>query len=580
MIDAVKAYAAKVFQHTNVGGEGDPKIPKPDWPNNRPPGSGDSKAEADAIKSAEEAINELLAKANQGVEESVIKLDEAKTKLEAFKAALPTGKATTNSQAVQEQVLIGNEMAAQVDHQTALLAQRRALLAAAAAEDAMAKQVSASDKDRISHMDELKNKATDHRIEAEKLLATYHGLDVTIMQLAKELKVPFEEVAAAIEKAAKAAEDLTEAGAKAIYAGGASAIAGQQEALRYDQGSDAAKGKPQTTAKNDAFEVARAALAQQLAQLAVNLAQANAVAAETYAKAVAGTEKEAAAQAKVVEADGALVAAQNKLIGTTNDLAIAQQKQAHDTLTASNQIQAFGQDLLSKLESKIPGLSTALDAFKSTLDTTGNMMDALATGGLSILIAMFEQAVSETMTFKDIMGFVNNIVKEFATIIDRLRPVIDALLHAIIFLINVIIVVWNDFLRFVSVIGWFIGQIPLISQNFNNLNDALIQITNTLPTLNQLAAGAHPQLGGTTSIGSVAGVANSHANGNRVGTSSSSGGGGGGDSGGSPITVNVSVGTMTGDQAGAEALGQTIADAIEQQSGSGNYNVNRVGSNV
>jgi phage-related protein len=584
----IATFVSNVFTTHAVDTKSPTVDPNQPW-SNASPGSqkvakgsdAEAKQISDLMKAYRDGIDEMLAQAAAKVEAQTQAIERAKIALEQFKLGLKDGKVSSKSEEVHEEQLIAAEMQKQLELAKAVAQQKAAMLAAAAAEAKLASTLPASDKERLAHQTELNKAAREHTAEADRLETKYLEIKKTMVELGIEMKEPAKEFAEHMQEAADAAADIANAIAKGQLTAGEAAGAGQKEALRVDQSMDRANGK-ETPESADKFAIAIAEVDVQLAKLA----QSTAATTLANDQLRVATTQEAQDKLKKLLTDdqAALDAATVRLTSATNDLAIDEAAQAanheKNAQTFTNALNQMTEAVLKT----IPGINAQIQA--------NGQLQVASFNWIAVLVQAFEA----TKEFKDIMNVVKEIMKAVSEVLDKLRPIIDDLLHVLVFWINVIIDVYN------ALLGWLTGPIPLLSQNFENLNNAMdpfIQIMNDLPTLNQLASGAHPALGGTSTYGSLAGAAGSlvRSSSDRVSSAAASAAGsvvaagsgvaaaapsGGDGNGSATITINGPVVEITGNvdthgTADIDSFAEQLATSTQQQLQTGQYGLDRVG---
>jgi hypothetical protein len=460
--DEINAYIQRLFTtHALPGGK--PTIPNATFDEVGSGNKGAQKALNDALTTEREAIQATLDAASQRVERARIELERVVTALDKFKSALPDGKVTTTSQALEEQRLIDAEMAKQRDVAAALLQQKTALEAAAKRELADAAALPAADKERVQHAAELTREAHEHQLAAARVGLEYEKIYAAIAKLVTALRDPMRELA---EQAQKLAEAAAQAEADVARRG----VQGQQEQLRIQEQYERRLHPAQANSPiADARQAdAEAQIALQLARIAQALAiqQDEAVRNNPFASA----EQVAEADAKVADANAALVAAVNKVTLAHKDLADAMSRSQFNLTNILDTVaQAF-----AKL---VPGLNVQ--------EKSG--------GGLSVAFSwqtLLVDVLQKTKEWKDVQSVINQLLKVFGQILDALAPIIDTMLRAFAFLANIVIEIYNTFAKLLGLLGIHLQLLDKINTDFNGIDSSpLISIIHDLPTLNELATG-------------------------------------------------------------------------------------------
>jgi hypothetical protein len=437
-----------------------------------------------ALTAQRDAIDQLVARYSQLTAQARAHLAAASEAVSLYDKQLSLIKEQDRTAADYEQKerLLAAEAKAQNDLAYALSREKAAHLAAAAAEAAMADHLSAADKDRVAHAKELTDAAQRHRLEAERLAQAYGEAQAKVAQMKIDvLATMIAEQDSEDQRALREGKiglDVSEAVQKA-------ALEAKLQDVDYRQGMAKAKGKGEETAgQSTEFDVERDRIAAELAELAVAIAQKRLEIENEHGS----DESRAAAFAQLQAATTSLTAAQNKL-----DVAIATHVQAMQTATKGMvSLNTVIADLVNKSLGKL-GVSAKVDPNTQKL--------AVSFDPMTLLLNVIEQ----TKAFGDIINVVTAIVKVLAEIFDGVfKPAIDAVLHAIIFLVNGII-------SFVDIFGLHIQH---LSQNLDDLNGAvepLITVFRNLPTLNDLATGNTGNLGTKTTSNTMDGMINSVA---------------------------------------------------------------------
>jgi phage-related protein len=456
-IDAIK----KVF--SSVLGP-DPKDPNADLSNLGAPaksGKDDTQKKiTDSIASEKAAIESLLSAAAYSVSDARVNLDKAKADLDNFKASLPGGKVSTGSEALEEQKLVTAEIQRQHDLQATLNEQAYTFNRAAVALRKEAANLPANDKDRVVHAAELNKLADDYALAAKRARVEWENIRAAVHGLNKEMATALADVADGVQKAAESAAQLA-------YAMRAADIKAQREALSETEASQRrskvdnplVEAKDASLSANLDVEEAKNALTKALADLAAVMA--NAAATDDVRE----------------KSENAVSEAEEKLHDTQQNATRALQDYT-DALRLSQL------DLTNVVNRAAIAFSKLIPGLKVTQDSS--------TGGLSAIFdwgAILGDVISKSKEYANIQNVVNQVEKVLAQVLNALAPVINTLLRVFGFFANVVIDVYNIFVRLVGLLGIHLQLLDQINTQFSDLSHPLIAITHDLPTLNELASG-------------------------------------------------------------------------------------------
>lgn len=418
-----------------------------------------AKAATDALKNFNEATANWLASFQDKVDAAQAVVDASKAKLDTFTAGLPGGKPQTEEQEAKYQSLLNAELRAEQTLRQATLEKQKAEVEAADKYQQIAKAVSPHLKNHDDLVRSALDAARQHHTEAQRLLTTYEQLGVTLAQIKATQRDIHDQT---VEARADAARQSSQYGLDAQL----NANSAQVEAIDHARNMMAqAHGGTLTAVQGAQFNV-------QLAQLALSAAQDR----EAFAKHAAALAQDTAKQT-------GLLADKQKAVDAEN-----QSTAAHNATIASENRLEEAQDALTKaMREHTSQLTQALDELVKKLNIPGLQQNA--TGGFTFNPMMFlVQAFSQTKAFADVMGFVNQLMKVFAQLLDNLRPILDVVLTVVRSVANVFIFLYNTVAHILRLFGIHLQLLQQINGAYSD-QIPLIQITHNIPTLNELAAG-------------------------------------------------------------------------------------------
>lgn len=444
-------------------------------------------AAQNAFKNLEEETKGWLQAFADRVDEARHILEKSKAALDNFKATLPNEKPQTQQQATEEARLITNEIRAQQELHTRLVAQHNAEVHAAQQYLSVARSVSPELKNHDQLVRSALDAARQHHKAAESIAEEYLRIAGVIAGLVKDHHQVYidvhEHIITTRDQNAQTAAD-----------NGQRAFDTRQNA-REDQIAAIQGREAIAQAKGSLTPTEAAAYKVQLAQIAAATAQDRDALAQhikaVYDEIAARKDATQEERNRAKDADNAAVTAHRDYIKSVNDLNVATIE--YDK-TLKNHTMTFGQaldDLVKKLN--IPGLSQ-------------NANGVFSFSPMAFLLQAFEQ----TKAFGDIMQTVNQIVKVFAQVLDALRPVIDVVLTVVRAVANVFIFLYDTVARILRLLGIHLQLIQSLNAAYGNI--PLIQITHNIPTLNELAAGHlnSPLSNQPTGYNSLQSIGNTH----------------------------------------------------------------------